>query len=31
VSHWIPEEVPDLVVERVLEHVAHDGQATAAS
>jgi pimeloyl-ACP methyl ester carboxylesterase len=31
VSHWIPEEVPDLVVDRVLEHVGHRDAAASAS
>jgi pimeloyl-ACP methyl ester carboxylesterase len=31
VSHWIPEEVPDLVVEHLLDHVGNDGRAASAS
>jgi pimeloyl-ACP methyl ester carboxylesterase len=31
VSHWMPEEVPDMVVRLLLEHIADSGKAAAAS
>jgi pimeloyl-ACP methyl ester carboxylesterase len=30
-SHWMPEEVPEVVVRLLLEHLGHGGEAAAAS
>ena len=30
-SHWMPEEVPDIVTKLIVEHIGHEGKQASAS